>query len=56
MTDATGNVTTQGSQTHRQPGLHPEPGHRRQHFQIFGDMTWTELTDLADKRYAGEFH
>jgi hypothetical protein len=54
MTDATGNVTTQGSaEITGNPASIQNPDIDATTFQIFGDMTWAELTLLADKRYAG---
>jgi type II secretory pathway pseudopilin PulG len=54
MTDATGNVTLGGSaEITGNPASVQNPNITAGTFQTFGDLSWAELIELADKRYPG---
>lgn len=54
ITDATGNVTTQGaSEVTGNPPFVKDPSINSQTFQQFGDMTYADLVALATKSYPG---
>lgn len=54
ITDATGNVTTQGAaEVTGNPAVVKDPNVNEQTFQQFGDMTYADLVALATKSYPG---